>query len=160
MRNALENLDHLADKSDLPFTDDERQALEALDTHRAKFIRAMDDDLNTADAIASIFELISDVNKRTRGSVSKEYAAGARALLLELANVLGLLEEHSGDGSLYPDHGDGVSDAELQEFIDERAKARAEKNWARADEIRDLLLAKGIVLKDTPQGVQIIREKN
>jgi len=175
MRNAKETLEHLAEKSDLPFTDEESAALEALGSHREKFIRAMDDDMNTADAIAAIFELISDVNKKARGGASTEYAKGSLALLLELANVLGLLEEnqvHQGDichrdGSYDICQGDGSFDmcqgdaeSELQQLIEERGKARDEKNWARADEIRDLLAAKGITLKDTPQGVQIIREKN
>jgi cysteinyl-tRNA synthetase len=68
--------------------------------------------------------------------------------------VLGLLEDH-GNG----DAKDDDDDPELQALIEERGTARAEKNWARADEIRDILKAKGITLKDTPQGVQIIREK-
>jgi len=156
MRNAKENLDHLTEKSDLPFTEEERDALEKLDAHREKFIGAMDDDMNTADAIAAIFELIADVNKRTRGGASKEFAAGARALLLELTNVLGLLEEKGRDG----DGTDEGEEAELKGLIEERGKARAEKNWARADEIRDILASKGVTLKDTPQGVQIIREKS
>jgi len=158
MRHAKENLEHLSEKSDLPFTGEERTALEALETYREKFIHAMDDDMNTADAIAAIFELIADVNKKTREGVSAGYAKGALALLLELANVLGLLEdkeEHNGDGSFCAD-----DDAEINTLIEERGKAREEKNWARADEIRDLLAAKGVTLKDTPQGVQIIREKN
>ena len=150
MHNAKENLDHLAEKSDLPFTDGERSCLMELGAYRELFIKAMDDDINTADAIAAIFELITDINKRTREGVSKEFAAEARALLLELANVLGLLEKQESEDA---------EDAELKELIEERGKARAEKNWARADEIRDILAARGITLKDTPQGVQIIREK-
>jgi len=153
MHNAKETLEHLEGKSELPFTDADREALAALGIYREKFIRAMDDDMNTADAIAAIFELIADVNKRTREGASGEYAGGALALLLELANVLGLLEKREGAP------GDG-EDAELDALIEERGKARAEKNWARADEIRGLLAAKGITLKDTPQGVQIIREHN
>ena len=152
MYNAKEWLEHLAEKADLPFTDGDRADLEALGSHREKFIRAMDDDMNTADAIAAIFELIAEVNKKTREDVSREYAKGALALLLELTGVLGLLGTQNA--------GEGDDDAEVQALIEERGKARAEKNWARADEIRDLLMAKGIVLKDTPQGVQIIREKN
>ncbi|MCL2111157.1 MAG: cysteine--tRNA ligase [Clostridiales bacterium] len=150
MRNAKESLEHLVAKSEMAFSDDEREALEGLGTHKEKFIRSMDDDLNTADAIAAIFELIADINKHVREGASKRYADGARALLLELANVLGLLEEHE-------DSMDG-EDAGLAKLIEERGKARADKDWARADEIRDILKAKGIVLKDTPQGVQIIRE--
>jgi len=150
MYNAKENLDHLAEKSDLPFTDEEHAALDALGAHREKFIRAMDDDMNTADAIAAIFELITDINKKAREGASAEYAKGARALLLELTGVLGLLEKPEESSQ---------EDAWIQAHIEEREKARAEKNWSRADEIRDELSAKGITIKDTPQGVQIIREK-
>jgi len=107
MHNARDTLVHLAEKSDLPFTEEERAALDALGAYREKFIRAMDDDMNTADAIAAIFELISDVNKKAIAGVSPEFAAGALALLLELTNVLGLLnQEHNGDGS-FEHNGDG-----------------------------------------------------
>jgi len=78
-------------------------------------------------------------------------------MLLELANVLGLLE--GGGAAVGTDGGDsGGEDDEVAALIEERGKAREEKNWARADEIRDLLKAKGITVKDTPQGVQIIRD--
>ena len=153
MHNAKENLEFLSEKADLPFNDVEREELAALISHREKFIHAMDDDLNTADAIAAVFELINDVNKRARDGVSKEYAKGALALLIELANVLGLLEEKSASGAA-----GGDEETEIKALISEREKARSEKNWAKADEIRDLLAEKGITLKDTPQGLQIIRE--
>jgi len=152
MYNAKETLEHLSGKSELPFTDGESAALEALGAYREKFIRAMDDDMNTADALAAIFELIAEANKRAREGVSAEYARGALALLLELANVLGLLEAKQ-------DAPEEDEDPEVTALIEERGKARAEKNWARADEIRDILASKGITLKDTPQGVQIIRER-
>jgi len=131
--------------------EEERAALKALNTYRERYIRFMDDDLNTADAIAAVFELIADINNHVRDGASAEYAKGAYSLLLELANVLGLLEKREDDSG-------ESEDAELAVLIEERGKARAEKNWARADEIRDILKARGITLKDTPQGVQIIRE--
>ena len=156
MHNAKDILEHLMEKSDMAFTDKEREGLEALGVHREKFIRAMDDDLNTADAIAAVFELVADVNKMTKEGSSGEYASGARALLLELAGVLGLLEEREDA----PGKGEGEGeDAETAALVEEREAARAAKDWARADEIRGLLAEKGIVLKDTPQGVQIVREK-
>ncbi|GHU61574.1 cysteine--tRNA ligase [Clostridia bacterium] len=152
LRNAKENFEYLTANVDRVLDDGEKGALAGLSKYRDKFIAAMDDDLNTADAISVIFELVGEANRRTNDGVSKEYAAGVLALLLELANVLGLLEDHGEENS---DKGD----PELQALIEERGKARTEKNWARADEIRDILKAKGITLKDTPQGVQIIREK-
>ena len=165
MRNAKDSLEHLMEKSEAPFTEEEREGLEALGAHREKFIRAMDDDLNTADAIAAVFELIAEVNKMTKEGSSKEYAGGAHAALLELTSVLGLLEGSGGasgggaPGEGAPGGGDG-EDAEVAALIEEREAARAAKDWANADRIRALLAEKGIVLKDTPQGVQIIREKN
>ena len=174
MYNAKDTLEFIAEKSDQPFLEDETTSLAALSKYREKFIRAMDDDFNTADAVAAIFELIADVNKKLRGAASREYAKGALSLLLELTGVLGLLEKgaSSGSGAGENDNvsagGGGSSetlggagsmdDSEIQALIVERANARIEKNWARADEIRDLLAEKGITLKDTPQGVQIIRE--
>ena len=156
MYNAKETLEHLIEKSDLPFTEDEQKALKGLETHREKFICSMDDDLNTADAIAAVFELITDINNQARDGISKEFSRGAHTLLLELTKVLGLLEESEGPA------GEGsageAEDAEALALIEERDLARAGKNWARADEIRDILKARGITLKDTPQGVQIIRE--
>ena len=157
MYNAADNLKHLAGKADVEFSPAEKEMLAALGAYKEKFIRSMDDDLNTADAIAAIFELIAEINKHARGGVSKEYAEGARALLLELANVLGLLRDrHQNSGG--DSENAREADPELEELIEERGRARAEKNWARADEIRDILAARGIILKDTPQGVQIIRE--
>ena len=155
MYNCKENLEFIIGKSDVAFSGGERGSLEALKIHKEKFIRSMDDDLNTADAIAAIFELIADVNKKIREGASADYAKGALDLLTELANVLGLLEERDVSGAA-----NEGEDAEINALIEERGTARAEKNWVRADEIRDILKEKGITLKDTPQGVQIIRESN
>jgi cysteinyl-tRNA synthetase len=133
-------------------TDAEKDSLAGLGKNREKFIASMDDDLNTADAIAAIFELISEVNGIVSGGASKAYAEKALAEIAELTSVLGLSARQGSSEEYAPKEDDG-----LQSLIDERAKARAEKNWARADEIRDELAAKGITLKYTPQGVQIIR---
>ena len=108
----------------------------------------MDDDLNTADAISAIFELITAINIAVKDGASKELAEKSLDLLLELSHVLGLLEVEEDNGI----------DDEVQKLVDERQQARADKDFARADEIRDILKAKGIILKDTPQGVQIIKE--
>jgi cysteinyl-tRNA synthetase len=150
--NAKNTLEHLIEKGADELTDGERESLDGLSNYRDKFIRAMDDDLNTADAIAAIFELIAEVNGVTKDGASKEYAAAALALLTELTGVLGLLERSESEEP------EDETDAELEALIAERQKAREEKNWARADEIRDILKERGITLKDTPQGLQIIRE--
>ena len=107
----------------------------------------MDDDLNTADAISAVFELISDINVAVKDGCSKEFAEKALGVLQELADVLGILQD-SGD--------EGIDD-DIQALVDERQEARKNKNFARADEIRDMLAERGITLKDTPQGVQIIK---
>ena len=153
MNNAKGNLEFLSEKSEILFSEEEKASLKALESHREKFIRAMDDDLNTADAVAAIFELINDVNKQVRNGASKEYAKGALDFLLELANVLGLLEKKTEDSATESDE-----EKEIAALIEARNKAREEKDWAKADEIRDLLKEKGITLKDTPQGLQIIQE--
>lgn len=150
MRNAKASLKHLmANGTEGEITGEEEAALEGLDRFRQEFIRAMDDDLNTADGISAVFEMITAINTQTAGGATKAFAAKAMESLMELADVLGLLQDKEGD--------EGI-DAELQALIDERQEARKAKNFARADEIRDELKARGITLKDTPQGVQIIRE--
>ncbi len=112
----------------------------------------MDDDLNTADAISVVFELITAINTAVAGGASKEFAQGALDILMELTTVLGLLQQDAGGETEAED-----IDPEIKALL---MKGRYEKgkNFARADEIRDLLKAKGITLKDTPQGVQIVRE--
>jgi cysteinyl-tRNA synthetase len=160
MYNARRTLEHLSKKGSDEMADAEKESLEGLGKYREKFIRSMDDDLNTADAIAAIYELISEVNGVARGGASKEYAKAALAELLELAHVLGLLEGAgaAGGGESAGEDG-GAPDAELQRLIEERAEARENKDWAKADRIRDELAARGVTLKDTPQGVQIVRSR-
>ncbi len=110
---------------------------------RAKFLAAMDDDLNTADAIAALFEMTRSINVMLDGG--RESAAGAcLAVLKELAGVLGLLSGKREE----------EADAAVEALISERQAARREKNFARADEIRAELLSMGIVLEDTREGVK------
>lgn len=149
MQNARDNLKYLKETGeDVDMTGEELETLKTLDGYKANFIEKMDDDLNTADAITAVFEIVAAVNSQTRISSTKKFAAEALARLTELTDVLGLLQDSEEDNGV---------DAEVQALVDERQKARAEKNFARADEIRDILKEKGITLKDTPQGVQIIK---
>ena len=148
MQHAKENLKHLIATGEGTMTDEEKKELEGYDKYRQEFIAAMDDDLNTADAISAIFELITAINTDVRNGVSKEFAEKCLDILMELASVVGLLQKEEDDSV----------DEDIQALVDERQEARKAKNFARADEIRDLLKAKGITLKDTPQGVQIIKE--
>lgn len=155
MRNAKANLKHLIANAgeNLKATEDEKETLKGFAEYREKFCKAMDDDLNTADAISAVFELITAINTAVAGGASKEFAQGAMDILMELCTVLGILQQEVKSESAAEE-----IDPELKALIDERQEARKAKNFARADEIRDMLKAQGITLKDTPQGVQIIRE--
>ena len=148
MQNAESTLRHLIENEKGTMTEEEKEHLKTLQVYRHKFILAMDDDLNTADAISAVFELIKQINSYVKEGCSKEFAQEGLSLLNELARVLGLLEPKDTN----------EMDGELDLLIQERQAARANRDFKRADEIRDLLKAKGITLKDTPQGVQIIRE--
>lgn len=142
--NAKENLEHRISHNRVEsLSDVEAADLEKLSAYREQFIAAMDDDLNTADALAAIFELVRESNTLVTESSSKAFADKALAILLELTGVLGLLGKDKGD-----------LDAYVEGLIVERAEARKTKNFARADAIRDELKEKGIVLEDTPQGVK------
>lgn len=139
---ALEN----ADVEDRP-VDFERK--KQLDSHRAEFNEAMDDDLNTADALAAVFELVRDINTLVLdGKASEGLATFASEEFDELTGVLGLVYNREKEDI----------DIEIEHKIEERNRARAEKDFATADAIRDELKAQGIILEDTPQGVKWHRE--
>lgn len=147
LENARDNLKFLAETQEGNTTEAEKYALNDFEKFRVKFKDAMDDDLNTADAIAAIFELVTEINKDVKDGCSKEMAEKSLGILLELTGVLGLLETEK----------DESVDDEISKLVEERQQARAEKNFQRADEIRDMLKERGITLKDTPQGVRIIK---
>ena len=116
---------------------------------RNQFIEAMDDDLNTADGIAVLFELTKDINtKIINQNATKAVAQYAADLYDELCGVLGLLYNRKGNDL----------DSEVEALIQKRQEARKNKDWATADKIRDELKARGIILKDTPQGVTWTKE--
>ena len=145
---AIETLEFLKTNGSDEAMADEAAKIASLDKYREKFIEVMDDDLNTADGIAAIFELVSEINLDVKDGASKSFAEEALRRIKELTDVLGLFGGK--------DEEEGLGD-DIQALIDERQAARKAKNWARADEIRDQLAAMGITLKDTPQGVQVIR---
>ena len=149
LANCKKNLQFLAKEgAEGPMTEDEKQALEGYDKYRQEFILAMDDDLNTADGISAIFELVTAINTAVKDGATGEFAKKSLETLMEFADIVGLLQTEEEDGI----------DDEIQKLVDERQEARKAKNFARADEIRDILKERGITLKDTPQGVQIIKE--
>ena len=104
----------------------------------------MDDDFNTADAVAAVFDLVRFANTNLSEESSSAFAAGLLEQLLTLTDVLGLIALPKAE----------ILDKEIEDLITERQEARKARNFARADEIRDELLAKGIILKDTREGVK------
>ncbi len=129
--------------------DGDRAIIDGFGKYREQFIDAMDDDLNTADAIASIFELVRDINTNVVGKTpSKALVEGAISVFDELAGVLGLVYNRKTE----------TLDSNIEALIEARTNARKEKNWAEADRIRDQLKEMGIVLEDTAQGVKWHRE--
>lgn len=144
---AIETLEFLRDTGADEAMPNETEILAGLDKYRDKFIEAMDDDLNTADAISAIFEMVSEINVAVKDGASKHFAEEALSDIHELGDVLGILQVG----------GDDAIGADIQALVDERQAARAAKDYARADEIRDQIASMGYTVKDTPQGVQIIK---
>ena len=123
--------------------------LAMFDKRRQQFIEAMSDDLNTADAIAALFELVRDINSNViAANANKGTVDAAIKVFDELADVLGLVYNRKKEDL----------DSEIEALIEQRTQARKDRNWAEADRIRDELKAKGIVLEDTAQGVKWHRE--
>jgi cysteinyl-tRNA synthetase len=147
LRNAKANLEFfIANGADGGMTAAESEFAESLGKYRTRFDEVMDDDLNTADAISVIFELVREVNSAVRAETNptKALAQACLDLLMELSDVIGI------------PYGEGASDldAEIEALIEQRQAARKAKNWAEADRIRDELKTQGIILEDTPQGVK------
>ena len=126
----------------------EKEAMEEADRLVKKFEEAMEDDFNTADAISALFELVKHANTTVSVSSSKDYLTYLDEEMQKLCDVLGILTEKK----------EAVLDSDIEALIEERQAARKAKNFARADEIRDQLLAMGITLKDTREGVKWSRE--
>ena len=144
---AAENLDFLLEKLEGDTVrPEEQEKIASFDAYRQKFIDAMDDDLNTADALAAIFELVRDINSAVKDTnCTKSFVQACRDRMMELCGVLGLVD-HLEKKSI---------DEEVEELIEQRKAAKKAKDFAEADRIRDYLLnEKGIILKDTRQGTQ------
>lgn len=145
IKNAVANLNHLlASAKALPVSQAEQEDLEESVSFVKKFEEAMEDDFNTADAISYIFELVKFVNTKITPQNSAEFLEALKGGILVLCDVLGLEVEEEEE----------LLEEGIENLIAERQAARKEKNFARADEIRDLLLAQGIVLEDTREGVK------
>lgn len=150
MRNAKSNLEYLMTNGTSEMTEDEKKNIESYDKYRQEFISAMDDDLNTADAVSAVFELITAVNTDIKDGASREFAGKCLDILNELTEVLGILRQAEDD----------EIGEDIKALVEERQEARKAKDFKRADEIRDMLKERGIILKDTPQGVQIVKEQH
>ena len=132
-------------------TAEETAKLEQLQGYKQKFIDAMDDDLNTADALSAIFELVREINgwMSAHDDATRAFLTAAHDLFMELTGVLNLAQKR--DDAKDPDAD------RIEQLIAQRAEAKKAKNFAEADRIRDELAAMGILIKDTRQGVQIQR---
>jgi cysteinyl-tRNA synthetase len=142
-KSSLERIDRCIENIEFSMQGEAGTESIDLSKYRDKFISAMDDDLNTADAISVIFELVKEINTliNTMDETSKKAALD---LITELCDVLGISKEKEDD----------ILDSDIEELINERTEAKKAKNFARADEIRNMLLERGIVLEDTRQGVK------
>lgn len=131
-------------------TAEEAEALASLQQYKEKFIEAMDDDMNTANALSAIFELMREINaySGSHADATLAYLKGAYDLFMELTGVLNIVQKHE-------DAGEDPDKAKIEELIAQRAAAKKNKDFAEADRIRDYLLNEmGIAIKDTRQGVQ------
>ncbi|MBR4394813.1 MAG: cysteine--tRNA ligase [Eubacteriaceae bacterium] len=143
--NVKENLDFLISHSeDRPLSGEESEQLSAISAYVERFEEAMDDDLNTAEAIGQLFEMAKAVNVFARNTVSRKALEEARRLFMIPCGILGILEGRQAE----------LLDSDIALLIEQREQARKDRDFARADEIRDLLKEKGITLEDTRDGVK------
>ena len=143
--NAVDHLKHLLGAATTEeLSKEEETQLEKAKEYVTAFEAAMEDDFNTADAIAAIFELVKFTNTSVSGESSKAFMNSLFELIVKLSDVLGILVDKKEE----------LLDADIEKLIEERQNARKAKDFARSDAIRDELLAKGIILKDTREGVQ------
>lgn len=150
-KNALERIveaaERLRDRKNADrraMTEEEQQLLKEADGFRAKFEEAMDDDFNTADALAAVFELVKFANTHVKEDSTGAFAGGLLEIMTSLCDVLGLIILKKEE----------VLDKDIEALIQERQAARKAKDFAKADEIRSRLLEMGIELKDTREGVK------
>ena len=145
---AVENLKYVAEHASLQeMTEEEVLKLEETKKFEENFDDSMDDDFNTADAIAAVFDLVKFANTNVAEGSSKAFADALRGKIQSLCDILGIITEKKAE----------LLDADIEQLIEERQAARKAKNFARADEIRNELLEKGIVLEDTREETVEVR---
>ena len=125
-------------------TENEKKLMQEEAAFVTKFEESMDDDFNTADALAAVFELVKFANTNAGEGSSKAFVDALKKMIQDLCDILGLITEKKAE----------LLDADIENLIQERQDARKAKNFARADEIRNELLEKGIILEDTREGVK------
>lgn len=145
--NAVENLKFLKENGNDVYGNEEKNAANNFIKRKEEFINAMEDDMNTADGIAAIFELVSDINLAIKEGASKDFANKALEAIFELSDILGILQNLKTEDS----------SEEIEKLVKERNEARQAKDYAKADALRDEIAKLGYTIKDTPQGVQIIK---
>ena len=142
---ATYNLEHLLEAAnDKEMTAEEQSIMADIQELTMKYEAAMDDDFNTADAIAAIFEIVKVANSKASSDNSKEFISKVLDRIVKLCDILGIKAKKEEE----------LLDETIDQLIQERQDARKNKNFARADEIRNLLLEKGIILEDTREGVR------
>jgi len=143
--NTVDNLNYLIDNAKtVDLTEDEKRKIPEIQAFTEKFDESMDDDLNTADAVSTVFDLVRYANSNAGEEGSRAFLEALKEELLLLTGILGLKVEKKAE----------ALDSEIEALIEERQVARKAKNFARADEIRDQLAAMGITLLDTREGVK------
>ena len=142
---AVENLKHLESIcADSDISSEEKDNEDTVNDLIKKYEAAMEDDFNTADAVSAIFEIVKLANSSANGQSSLEFVKMLKETIVRLCDVLGVIAEKEEE----------ILDEDIEKLIEERTQARKDKNFKRADEIRDELLAKGIILEDTREGVK------
>ncbi|MBC8588041.1 cysteine--tRNA ligase [Paratissierella segnis] len=142
--NSKKNLEYLMDKvENREIDEDEKPLVDEINNYKDKFIESMEDDINTADAIAYLFEMVKLYNTHINEDSSKDFVKYAYNTMMDLAKILGILTRR-----------DEILESEILELIEKRTEARKNKNYKLSDEIRDILKEKGIILEDTKDGVK------
>ena len=147
LENGYERLKRLEKNNLGELKEEEKEVLKEIVSFKEQFEKRMDDDLNTADAISSLFDIVRVSNTDINENSSKELPKKVLEIFTSLSNVLGFRYKE-----------DEILDEDIKALIDERNEARDNKDYKRADEIRDQLKDLGITLKDTPQGVVWIKD--
>ena len=141
--NCLSNIGFAKKNAAGDFSNEEKECVAFLNEKKQAFIEAMEDDLNTADAIGFLFEMTRAINTLTARNCSQEFIKNVEEIYVPLCELLGFGTEAESDDAAY-----------IEEMIALRAEAKKAKDYAKADAIRNELKEEGIILEDTPQGVK------